>query len=86
MTCYPLWNCCVPVKPDLAFKCHMLQSYQTSKHLPNDIHDMYKTLPSKLKYPTVITNILQESQSYIITTLDRATYRHARLCLKLYKP
>ena len=61
-----------------------IQAHATSNFLPNGIHVMYKTPSSKLLYPAVITNIFQDSQSYIIT-LDGTTYRCEMFYLKPYK-
>ena len=60
------------------------QAQATSNCLSIGTYVMYKTPPSKLWYAAIITNILQYSQSFIITTSDGTTYRHVMLHLKPY--
>ena len=62
------------------------QAQATSNLLPIGTHVMYKMPPSKLWYPGIITNILQDSLSYLITTQDYTTYGCARFNLKTCKP
>ena len=57
----------------------------TINFLPGSTHVIYKTLPSKLWYPAIITNIMHHSQSYIKTTPYGATCRCTRFHLKPYK-
>ena len=62
------------------------QPHATANLLPIGVHVMYKTPPFRLSYPAIITNILKDSWSYIITTPDVTTYRCVRFQLKHYKP
>ena len=50
--------------------------------LPIGKHVLYKTPPGKLWYPGIITTILQDGGSYIITIPAAVIYRHARFHLK----
>ena len=54
--------------------------------LPASTHGMYKTTPSNLWHPDIITDMLQDSRSFIITAPDGATNRYARLHLESFKP
>ena len=101
MTYNPQWTYCMPGKLNLICQCHKqpgckLEKLQVTCHKltdPNqqpatnwytcDVQDMPKQAVASS--PGKITSILENSGSYIITSLYGATYRFARFHIKPYK-
>ena len=61
------------------------QAQATTNPLPIGTYVMYKTPQSKLYYPDISSNILYNSQSYIIKITHGTTCRCLRFYLKPYK-